>query len=95
MSKMIDDAIKELQIHKENITALVLIGDAEDFQITKVAMHGASTAQLMGLIGTLEMIKLSLINTIKNGDGFVDDGEEPPEEFQDDEDEVDTKSKVH
>ena len=92
MSKMIDDAIKELEVHKKSITALVLIGDSEDFQIIKVGMHGASTAQLMGLIGTLEMIKTDLIKTLKTGDGFVDDDdEEPPEEFQDDED----GTKVH
>ena len=85
MSKMIDDAIKELEVHKKSITALVLIGDSEDFQITKVGMHGASTAQVMALIGTLEMIKSDLIRTLKTGEGFVEDGE-VPEEAQDDDD---------
>ena len=86
MSKMIDDAIKELEVHKKNITALVLIGDSEDFQITKVGMHGASTAQVMALIGTLEMIKTDLIKTLKSGEGFVEDGDPVPEEFEDDDD---------
>lgn len=89
MSKMIEDAIKELERHKKGITALVMIGDSEDFQIVKVGMHGASTSQMMGLIGTLEMIKLDLIKTIKNGDGLVEDGDPIPEEFQDDDDDDD------
>ena len=91
MSKMVDNAIRDLEIHKKDITALVLIGDAEDFQIVKVGMHGASTAQMMGLIGTLEMVKLDLIRTIKNGDGLVEDGDPVPEEFQEDDDDDGTK----
>lgn len=86
MSKMVDDAIKELEIHKKSITALVLIGDSEDFQITKVGMNGASTAQVMALIGTLEMIKSDLIKTLKTGDGFVQEGDPVPEEYQEDDD---------
>jgi hypothetical protein len=91
---MVDNAIRDLEIHKKNITTLILIADADKFQINKIGLNGATTEQLMALVGTLEMFKLSLIDTIQNGDGFVEDGDEVPEEFVDeDEDEDDGASK--
>ncbi len=80
MSKMIDDAVDELKRNKKDITALIMIADSEDFQIIKVGMHGASTQQMMALVGTLEMIKGDLLRTIRNGDGIVEDGKESPED---------------
>ena len=91
MSKMVDNAIRDLEIHKKDITALVLIGDAEDFQIVKVGLNGATHAQMLGLVATLEMVKLDLINTLKTGEGFVEDCDEVPEEFQEDDDDDGTK----
>ena len=80
MSKMIDDAIDELKKHNKDITALIMIADSEEFQIVKVGAHGATTQQMLALVGTLEMVKSDLLNSIRNGDG-VD--EEPPEDDDD------------
>jgi hypothetical protein len=77
---MIDDAIDELKKHNKDITALIMIADSEEFQIVKVGAHGATTQQMLALVGTLEMVKSDLLNSIRNGDG-VD--EEPPEDDDD------------
>ena len=83
MSKMIDDAIDELKKHNKDITALIMIADSDDFQIVKMGMHGATTSQMMALVGTLEILKGDLLRTIRNGDGIVKDGEESPEDDDD------------
>lgn len=83
MSKMVDDAINELKKHNKDITALIMIADSDDFQIVKMGMHGATTSQMMALVGTLEILKGDLLRTIRNGDGIVKDGEEPSEDDDD------------
>ena len=83
MSKMVDDAINELKKHNKDITALIMIADSDDFQIVKMGMHGATTSQMMALVGTLEILKGDLLRTIRNGDGIVNDGEEPSEDDDD------------
>lgn len=93
MSKMVENVIKELERHKKDITTLIVIADTERVQINKIGMHGATTDQVMQLIATLEMMKLSLIDTLQNGEGFVEDGEPVPEEYQEDNDGDDDKGK--
>ena len=72
MTKMIDDAVDELKKHRKDITALIMIADSEDFQIIKVGAHGASTTQMMALIGTLEIIKSDLLQSIRDGGALKD-----------------------
>lgn len=75
MSAMVDNAIDELEEHKKEITSLLLIADTEDMQIFKLGANGATTQQLMALVGSLEMAKQNILDAVRDGiDGDEDDG---------------------
>lgn len=73
MSAMIDNAIEDLEKHKDEISALIILADAEDFQILKLGANGATTAQLLALIGGIERVKLRILDAIEQEEENTDD----------------------
>lgn len=66
MSKMVDNAINDLEQYKDDISCMVLVADAGDFGIMKIGAENASTAELLALVGSLEAVKLDILAEISD-----------------------------